>query len=74
LIGPSFLDDEWIHGGTVADVFRIIREGVPEKGMVPWAQILSPQQINEVAAFILQRHMDATGRTMDDLRGATGAD
>lgn len=69
LIGPSFVDDEWIHGGTVADVFRIIREGVPEKGMIPWVTILSPQQINEVAAFILQRNMDATGRTMDDLRG-----
>jgi len=70
VIGPSFLDDEWIHGGSVADVFRIIREGVPEKGMIPWAAILSPQQINEVTAFILQRHMDATGRTMDDLRGS----
>ena len=74
LIGPSFLDDEWIHGGTIADVFRTIREGVPEKGMVPWQTILSPQQINEVAAFIIERHLDATGRTLDDMRGAGGAD
>lgn len=74
VIGPSFLDDEWIHGGSLDDVFRIIREGVPEKGMVPWAQILSAQQINEVAAFVIQRHMDATGRTLDDMRGAPGAD
>ena len=72
LIGPSFVDDEWIHGGSVADIFRIIREGVPEKGMVPWAQILSPQQINEVAAFIIQRHMDATGRTLEEMRSAEG--
>jgi len=74
LIGPSFLDDEWIHGGTIADVLRTIREGVPEKGMIPWAAILSPQQINEAAAFILQKNMDATGRSIDDLRGASGAD
>ncbi len=74
VIGPSFLDDEWIHGGTVADVLRIIRVGVPEKGMVPWGPILTAQQINEVAAFILQKHMDATGRTMEDLRGVPGAD
>ncbi len=73
-IGPSFIDDEWIHGGTVRDVFRIIREGVPEKGMVPWEGLLTAQQINEVTAFVLQRHMDATGRTMDDLRGESGGD
>lgn len=72
LIGPSFLDDEWIHGGTVRDVLRIIREGVPEKGMVPWAAILSQQQINEVAAFVLDRHLGATGKTLDDMMGAQG--
>ncbi len=72
LIGPSFVDDEWIHGGTVADVFRIIREGVPEKGMIPWAQVLSPQQINEVAAFIIQRYLDATGGVIEDMRSSSG--
>jgi cytochrome c oxidase cbb3-type subunit 3 len=70
LIGPSFVDDEWIHGGTVADMLRIIREGVPEKGMIPWAPILTQQQINEVMAFIVQRNMDATGRTLEDFTGA----
>jgi cytochrome c oxidase cbb3-type subunit 3 len=70
LIGPSFVDDEWIHGGTVSDILRIIREGVPEKGMVPWGPILSAQQINEVAAFIVQRNMEATGRTLDSFTGA----
>jgi cytochrome c oxidase cbb3-type subunit 3 len=70
LIGPSFVDDEWIHGRSVANMLRIIREGVPEKGMVPWGPILSAQQMNEVAAFILQRNMDATGRTIEDFMGA----
>ena len=67
LIGPSFLDDEWIHGATVADVLRTIREGVPEKGMIPWAAILSQQQINEVAAFVLERHLTATGKSLSDM-------
>jgi len=72
IIGPSFVDDEWIHGRSVADMLRIIREGVPAKGMIPWGPILSAQQINEVTAFILQRNMDATGRTMDDFMGSGG--
>ena len=70
LIGPSFVDDEWIHGRSVADILRIIREGVPEKGMVPWGPILSAQQINSVAAFVIQRNMDATGRSFEDYGGA----
>ncbi len=67
LIGPSFIDEEWIHGGTATDVIRIIREGVLDKGMVAWDGILSPEQINNVAAYILSRHADATGRSMDDI-------
>ena len=67
LIGPSFIDDEWIHGGTAADVLRIIREGVLEKGMVAWDGILSPEQINNVAAYILSKHAEATGRPMEDI-------
>ncbi len=70
LIGPSFMDDEWIHGRSVADILRTIREGVPEKGMVPWGPILSPQQINSVAAFVIQRNLDSTGRTLEDFLGA----
>ena len=73
LIGPSFVDDEWVHGRTVTDMLRTIREGVPEKGMIPWAPILSQQQINEVMAFIIQRNMDATGRPLEDFTGAGGA-
>jgi cytochrome c oxidase cbb3-type subunit 3 len=67
LIGPSFLDDEWVHGGTATDVIRTIREGVLEKGMVAWDGILSPEQINDVAAYILAKHAEATGRSMDDI-------
>lgn len=66
LIGPSFIDDEWIHGGTAADVIRIIREGVLDKGMVAWAGILSPEQINNVAAYVISKNGEATGRPIDD--------
>jgi cytochrome c oxidase cbb3-type subunit 3 len=67
LIGPSFIDDEWIHGGTATDVLRTIREGVLDKGMVAWGGILSPEQINDVAAYVLSKHVEATGRSMDDI-------
>lgn len=68
-IGPSFVDDEWLHGRKATDILRTIREGVPAKGMVPWQGILSPEQINNVAAFIITKNSEATGRPTDDFLG-----
>ena len=65
-IGPSLVDDEWIHGDQASDIVRTIREGVLDKGMVAWQGILSPEQINNVTAYILQRNAEATGRPIDD--------
>lgn len=53
LIGPNLTDDSWIHGGTLPDVIRVIRKGVPEKGMVTWERTLSPEQIDQLASYIM---------------------
>lgn len=66
-IGPSFLDTEWLHGGNAADILRTIIEGVPAKGMVPWGGILSPEQINQVAAYVIDKHATATGRPIEEI-------
>src|SRR5690606_17892452 len=39
-IGPNLTDDYWLHGGTVKDIFKVIKYGVLDKGMVPWEQSL----------------------------------
>ena len=52
-IGPNLTDRFWIHGGEIKDVFRTVKYGVPEKGMVPWEQTLTPGQIAEVSSYII---------------------
>ncbi|PPK87602.1 cytochrome c oxidase cbb3-type subunit 3 [Neolewinella xylanilytica] len=52
-IGPNLTDEYWLHGGSVNDVFRTIKNGVPEKGMIPWKNELRPRDIQEVASYIL---------------------
>ncbi len=52
-IGPNLADRFWIHGGEIKDVFKTVKYGVPEKGMVPWEQTLTPGQIAEVSSYIL---------------------
>lgn len=51
-VGPNLTDDYWLHGGTVTDIFRTIKYGVPAKGMVPWEAQLSNTKIQEVASYI----------------------
>lgn len=53
LVGPNFTDEYWIHGGDIKDLFHIIEVGVPAKGMISWKSQLSPNQMQEVASYIL---------------------
>ncbi|MFC4873672.1 cbb3-type cytochrome c oxidase N-terminal domain-containing protein [Negadavirga shengliensis] len=52
-VGPNLTDEYWLHGGSINDVFRIIKYGVVEKGMIPWNDQLSPEQMQQVASYIL---------------------
>jgi cytochrome c oxidase cbb3-type subunit 3 len=52
-IGPNFTDNYWIHGGSINDVFRTIKYGVPAKGMISWQSMLSPSDMKDVASYIL---------------------
>ena len=59
-------------------MIRIIREGVGAKGMVAWEGMLSPEQINDVTAYIVQQNMASTGRDLasylGDPEGETAGD
>jgi len=61
-IGPSFIDDEWIHGGSPEDIIRTITNGVPDKGMVSWGPVLGAESINHVAAYVVSKNAAALGR------------
>lgn len=52
-VGPNLTDEYWIHGGSISDVFSIVKYGVVEKGMIPWQDQLSPEQIQQVSSYIL---------------------
>ena len=52
LIGPNLTDEYWIHGGTNADIYRILAVGVPEKGMPGWEGSLSPEERAQLVALI----------------------
>jgi cytochrome c oxidase cbb3-type subunit 3 len=51
-VGPNMTDDYFIHGGDIQSIFRIVKNGVLEKGMTPWKDLLSPTQMAQVASYI----------------------
>ena len=53
IIGPNLTDEFWLHGGGVNNIFKTIKYGVPDKGMISWEKTLSPKQISAVANYIL---------------------
>lgn len=52
-VGPNFADKYWVHGGSINDLFKTIKYGVPSKGMISWKNQLSGAQMQEVASYIL---------------------
>lgn len=52
-VGPNLTDEYWLHGGGVKNIFKTIKYGVPDKGMISWKSQLSPTNIQEVASYIV---------------------
>jgi cytochrome c oxidase cbb3-type subunit 3 len=52
-IGPNLTDDHWIHGkGKLLDIYKVVHDGVPEKGMIAWGKTLKPVELRQVVAFV----------------------
>jgi len=71
-IGPTFLDEEWLHGSMPEEVIRTITDGVPEKGMAPWGSILGAEQINHAAAYVLAKNAEAQGIPLEEITEGPG--
>ncbi|TAH23887.1 MAG: cytochrome oxidase subunit III [Cytophagales bacterium] len=52
-VGPNLTDEYWIHGGDLKSIFKTIKYGVPQKGMISWKAQLSPVNMQEVSSYIL---------------------
>ncbi len=51
-VGPNLTDAYWLHGGSLADIFKTVKYGWVDKGMKSWKEDLSPMQIAQISSFI----------------------
>ncbi|SMD12544.1 cbb3-type cytochrome c oxidase N-terminal domain-containing protein [Pedobacter nyackensis] len=52
-VGPNLTDDHWLHGGTVKNIFKTIKYGVPDKGMIAWEKSMNAKQISDITSYIM---------------------
>ena len=53
LVGPNLADTSWIHGkGKLSDIYGVVRDGVPDKGMPAWGALLTDPELNQVVAYV----------------------
>lgn len=52
-VGPNLTDEYWLHGGGIKNIFKVIKYGVPAKGMIAWESQLTPVRIQEVSSYIV---------------------
>jgi cytochrome c oxidase cbb3-type subunit III len=51
--GPNLTDEYWLHGGSINEIFKTIKQGVASKGMISWEKKLRPIEIQDVSSYIL---------------------
>lgn len=53
-IGPNVVDDHWILGGGIKNIFHTVSEGGRAgKGMIAWKSNLKPTEIQQVSSYIV---------------------
>ncbi|MFM9841024.1 MAG: cbb3-type cytochrome c oxidase N-terminal domain-containing protein [Cyclobacteriaceae bacterium] len=52
-IGPNLTDEYWLHGGSIKELFKVVRHGVQSTNMIAWEGVISPEKIKNVSSYIL---------------------
>jgi len=56
IVGPNMTDDFWIHGNKLEELFALVENGVLDKGMISYRDLLSPQQRLQAISYMLTLH------------------
>jgi len=53
VIGPNLTDNYWLHGCKFEEVFNLIKNGFPTKGMTAFKAQLSDEKIRQVTSYVI---------------------
>lgn len=52
-VGPNMTDDYYIHGCKFQNIFNVIKNGEPAKGMTAFKGQMSDEKIQKVASYVI---------------------
>lgn len=55
-IGPNLTDDYWLHGAKPSQIMTTVATGVLDKGMPAWGEMLKPDDVHHVVAYVTTLH------------------
>jgi cytochrome c oxidase cbb3-type subunit 3 len=53
IIAPNLTDRYWIHSPDPASILKLVRDGIPAKGMPAWEPILGFERARDATVFVL---------------------
>ncbi len=53
LAGPNLTDEYWRNGGSVSDIYKVIKNGVQGTAMIPWESKLNPIRLRNVTSYVM---------------------
>ncbi|MEL6181061.1 MAG: c-type cytochrome [Myxococcota bacterium] len=70
LVGPSFLDDCYKHGGQLEDMYKVLARGVDGTNMIAWLPTLGVDKTKEVVYYV--RSLRGQKPTMGEPKACEG--
>ena len=68
-IGPNLADAFWINGGSPEEIFKVIKVGVPAKGMTAFKDQLSDEQILQLTSYIYSKMIGSNPPNAKEAQG-----
>ncbi len=53
LAGPNLTDEYWRNGGSVSDIYKVIKNGVQGTAMISWEGQLNPIRLRNVTSYVM---------------------
>lgn len=65
-MGPSLVDEQWLHGASDDEITSVIKNGVPKKGMPAWKKSLTDAQIRALVILMRERSYEQSASSQPE--------
>ena len=53
MAGPNLTDPYWKHGGGMVNIYKTVKNGIPNTAMISWEAVLNPVRIRQVSSYVM---------------------